>query len=139
MFLSGVGIPILAAMNSVLGRELDHPVAATVVVFLVGLAASLILLAFVGGPPPLSRFTAVAPQYYLGAVFMVFYALAVTVFAPRIGVGNAVFFVLLGQLVAAAAIDHFGLLHAAKFALTPRRAIGIGVMALGVWLAKRTV
>lgn len=139
MFLSGIGIPILAALNSVLGKGLDHPVAATAVVFVVGLAASLILLALMGGPPPMARFASVAPQYYLGAVFMVFYALAVTMFAPRIGVGNAVFFVLLGQLVAAVVIDHFGLLHAAKFTLTPRRAIGLAVMALGVWLAKRTV
>jgi len=53
-------------------------------------------------------------------------------------VGNAVFFVLLGQLVAAAVIDHFGLMGALPFALTPRRALGIAVMALGVWLAKRT-
>jgi bacterial/archaeal transporter family-2 protein len=69
----------------------------------------------------------------------VFYALSITYFAPRIGVGNAVFFVLLGQLVAAAAIDHYGLLGAAQFPLTPRRALGVAVMAVGVWLAKRTV
>jgi transporter family-2 protein len=139
MFLSGIGIPILAALNGVVGKGLDHPVMATVMTFLVGLVIALLLLAISGGPPPLARFAAVSPPYYLGAAFMVFYALAVTFFAPRIGVGNAVFFVLLGQLVAAAAIDHFGLLHAAQFPLTPRRILGIAVMALGVWLAKRTV
>ena len=91
------------------------------------------------GSPPLQRLNGIAPQYFLGAVFIVFYALAVTFFAPRIGVGNAVFFVLLGQLIAAAAIDHYGWLHATQFAMTPRRLLGIAVMALGVWLAKRPV
>lgn len=138
MFLTGIGIPVLAALNGVLGRGLDHPVGATVITFAVGLVISLILLTIVG-PPPLSRLSGIAPQYYVGAAFMVFYILSITYFAPRIGVGNAVFFVLLGQLVAAAAIDHFGVLHAAQFSLTPRRALGVVVMALGVWLAKRTV
>ena len=52
--------------------------------------------------------------------------------------GNAIFFVLLGQLVAAAAIDHFGLWGAIKSTLTLRRGIGIGVMAVGVYLARKT-
>ena len=138
MFLSGIGIPIFAALNGGLGRGLDHPVGAIVVTFAVGLAVALVALAIVGGLPPAARFAAVPPQYYLGALFMVFYGLAITYFGPRIGVGNAVFFVLLGQLVAAATIDHFGLFGAIHFALTPRRALGIAVMALGVWLAKRT-
>jgi len=137
MFLTGIGIPILAAMNGVLGRGLDNPVAATVVVFAVGLMISLVALAIVGAPQ-LSRLSSVPWPYFLGAAFMAFYILSITYFAPLIGVGNAVFFVLLGQLVAAAVIDHFGLLHATQFALTPRRLIGIAVMAFGVWLAKRT-
>jgi transporter family-2 protein len=70
---------------------------------------------------------------------MLFYALSVTWAAPRIGVGNAVFFVLLGQLVAAAAIDHFALWGAMPSALTGRRLAGIVVMALGVYLARKPV
>jgi transporter family-2 protein len=68
---------------------------------------------------------------------VVFYVLSVTWSAPRIGVGNAIFFVLLGQIVAAAAIDHFGLFGAAKTVITLQRAIGLVVMAIGVYLAKK--
>lgn len=137
MFLTGIGIPIFAALNGGLGRGLESPIAATAVTFAVGLAISLAALSAVGAPPA-ARFASVPPQAYVGAAFIVFYALAVTYFAPRIGIGNAVFFVLLGQLVAAAVIDHFALLGAAHFALSPRRILGIVVMAAGVWLAKRT-
>ena len=62
---------------------------------------------------------------------------SVTWSAPRIGVGNAIFFVLLGQLIAAATIDHFGLFGALKTELTARRALGLVVMAVGVYLAKK--
>ena len=46
---------------------------------------------------------------------------------------GAVFFVLLGQLIAAAAIDHFGLWGAVQAAITPKRVLGIAV--IGVLLA----
>jgi transporter family-2 protein len=138
MFLSGLGIPIFAALNGGLGRQLGNPVAAMVITFAVALVVTLVPLAFVGWNTPGARLGTIPPQYLAGALFIVFYGLAVTYLSPRIGVGNAVFFVLLGQLVAAAVIDHFGLFGAIHFALTPRRALGIAVMALGVWLAKRT-
>jgi transporter family-2 protein len=92
----------------------------------------------VTGLPELSRFTIDRPWVYFGGVFILFYALAITWAAPRIGVGNAVFFVLLGQLVAAAAIDHFGILGAIKIEITMRRMTGIAVMAFGVYLAKKS-
>lgn len=137
MFLSGIGIPILAAFNSGLGVQLGSATAATFVVFVVGLALATLIVALTGGLPPRSAFTFERPYIYFGAAFMLFYALSVTWAAPRIGVGNAVFFVLLGQLIAAAVIDHFGLWGALKSEVTGRRAAGIAIMALGVYLARK--
>jgi len=90
-----------------------------------------------GGFPALAKFRVIPPYVYLGAVVVVSYIASITWAGPRIGVGNAVFFVLLGQVVAAALVDHFGLLSAAQAAITPRRMMGIAVMALGVWLARK--
>ena len=136
MFLAGIGIPIMAAWNSGLGAQLGSPAAATFVAMLVGAGVAGLIVAFVGLPAG-ARFTFERPYVYAGAVFIVFYALSITWAAPRIGVGNAVFFVLLGQLLAAAAIDHFGLWGAAPSALTTKRAAGIAIMALGVFLARK--
>ncbi len=47
------------------------------------------------------------------------------------------FFVLLGQLISAALIDHFGLFGARISPLTLTRATGLGVMTLGVWITQR--
>lgn len=138
MFASGLGIPVLAALNAALGNQLGSPVAATLVLFGVGLVLCA-MIAAVTGLPPRAAVTFEHPQYYFGAAFMLFYALAVTFAAPRIGVGNAIFFVLLGQLVAAAAIDHFGLWGAMKSAISAKRVLGIAVMALGVYLARKPI
>lgn len=68
---------------------------------------------------------------------MAFYVLSVTYIAPHFGVGNAVFFVLLGQLVAAALIDHYGLFGARVSPLSFTRAAGIALMAAGVALTQK--
>ena len=138
MFLSGVGIPILATWNGALGHQLGTPAAATFVLFAVGLVLSGTILAITGFPPR-EAFSVERPYLYFGAAFMVFYALAVTWAGPKIGVGNAVFFVLLGQMVAAATIDHFGLWGALRSGLTVQRMAGIAVMAGGIYLARKPV
>jgi transporter family-2 protein len=115
---------------------LHSPVAASVILFAVGFVLTALVLAFVGLPPR-EAFSNV-PLWSLAAAFgVVFYVLSVTWSAPRIGVGNAIFFVLLGQLIAAATIDHFGLFGALQTQLTAKRALGLLVMAVGVYLAKK--
>lgn len=136
MLVVGMGIPVAAALNAGLGQHLQNSAAAATVLFGVGLVMTVIVLAFVG-VPPLASFSGTSPWTYAAAVGVVLYILSVTWSAPRIGVGNAIFFVLLGQIVAAAAIDHFGLFGAAKTTITLQRAIGLVVMALGVYLAKK--
>lgn len=136
MLVVGMGIPVTAALNAVLGTQLASPVAASTVLFAVGFVLTALVLAFVGLPPA-KAFLSVPLWSYAAALGVVFYVLSVTWSAPRIGVGNAIFFVLLGQLIAAAAIDHFGLFGAFKTTLTVKRAIGLLVMALGVYLAKK--
>ncbi len=137
MFATGIGIPIMAALNAGLGQQLASPVAATFVLFAVGVVLAGVVMLVVG-QPDWSRLSFDRPWLYWGAAFILFYALSITWAAPRIGVGNAVFFVLLGQLVAAAVIDHFGWLGAVRFEITGRRVLGLAVMALGVYLARRT-
>ena len=79
-----------------------------------------------------------APKHLLLAGFLVaFYILSITFIAPHFGVGNAVFFVLVGQLFSAAAIDHFGLFGAQVAPLGAARAAGIALMCAGVWLTQQ--
>ncbi len=137
MFLTGVGIPIMATFNGGLGAQLGSPIAASLILFGVGGVLAGALLLVVGAVPSAEAFTLDKPYHYLGGFFVLFYVLSITWAGPKMGIGNAVFFVLLGQLVAAAAIDHFGLWGALKSEITPRRVAGIALMAAGVYLARR--
>ncbi|WP_425043944.1 DMT family transporter [Primorskyibacter sp. S87] len=132
MLAAGVGIPILAALNAALGKLIGSPTAAGVVLFAVAFGASVLLLFLVTGPQALSKLGGAPKHLFLAGLLVAFYVLSITHVAPHFGVGNAVFFVLIGQLISAAAIDHYGLFGAQVSPLTAMRAAGIGIMALGV-------
>lgn len=135
MFATGIGIPIMAALNGKLGTQIGSPWAAAFLLFALGAVISGVVMAFAGMPQ--HGWFAASPLYYAGAVLIAFYVLAVTYSAPRIGVANAVFFVLVGQIVAAGLIDQFGLFGAMKSPLTGTRWIGIALMLVGTFLARR--
>ena len=136
MLAAGIGIPIMAALNANLGAQIDNPTAAGLILFVVGLVLTSLATALVGFPA-LSTFNDIPPTYFIGGIFVAFYVLSVTWAAPRIGVGNAVFLVLLGQLASAATIDHYGFLGATQSIITSRRALGIAFIAVGIYLARR--
>lgn len=136
MLLAGIGIPLLAALNAALGQHMGSPAAAALILFgvafLVGAAVTLVT-----GTTALTLAASAPRHLFLGGVFVAFYVLSVTYIAPQFGVGNAVFFVLLGQLISTAAIDHFGLFGAQVTPLNLTRATGIALMVAGVWVTQR--
>lgn len=136
MLLAGIGIPILAALNARLGQLIGSPFAAGVVLFCVALLGALAVL-ITQGLQPLKSVPAQPKHLFLAGLLVAFYVLSITYVAPSFGVGNAVFFVLLGQLISAAAIDHFGLFGAQISPLSLIRAGGIGLMAAGVFMTQQ--
>jgi transporter family-2 protein len=136
MFLAGVGVPIMAALNAGLGGRIASPVFAAFILFLVAVLVTGGIA--VMNPVPSKALLAATPlQYFLGGLCVAVYVLTVTSVAPRIGVGNAIFLALLGQLCAAAVIDHFGLFGSRILPLSLTRFLGLCLMATGIYLAKR--
>lgn len=135
MLVAGFGIPVLAALNAALGRTISAPAAASVILFVVAFLTALVVALFTG-PQAIARAADAPKHLFLAGALIAFYVLSITYIAPHFGVGNAVFFVLLGQLVSAAAIDHFGLFGAQQTALSFTRAAGIMVMGFGVFLTQ---
>lgn len=135
MLIAGLGVPVLAALNATLGRMIGSPAAAAVVLFAVAFVTSA-AYALIVGPQAISKVANAPKHLLLAGSLIAFYVLTITYVAPHFGVGNAVFFVLLGQLISAAIIDHFGLFGAQVTPLNIVRAAGISVMALGVWITQ---
>lgn len=137
MLAAGVGVPVLAALNAQLGVRIASPAAAGATMFaLAALVASAVALML----HEQGSFALIArqPKYlFLAGVLIAFYLLSISWVAPRFGVGNAVMFVLLGQIIAISVIDHFGLFGARLRPLDMTRSAGIILMTVGVILAQR--
>ncbi len=139
MFVAGLGIPVMAAMNANLGVRLASPVMAVFILATLAAILSGATIIFGAQQPVISAFGTVPKPYYAGGLLFLFYILSITYAAPRIGLGNAVFFVLLGQLFAAAIIDQLALFGAVQVKLTSMRVLGILLMIFGVYLARRQI
>ncbi|OZA12413.1 MAG: hypothetical protein B7Y02_07370 [Rhodobacterales bacterium 17-64-5] len=137
MLAAGVGIPILAALNAQLGGRIGAPMAAGVVALSVALLVALVAVTVTGQARAPALVAGQPVWLVMAGVLMAFYLLSVTWIAPRFGVGNAVFCVLLGQMLAASVIDHFGLFGARVVAMTGQRLAGILAMAGGLVLIQR--
>jgi len=137
VFAAGVGIPLMGAINAGLGTRLASPVFATVILMFVGLVLASMYMLIQGIPslpdtmPPLYSFS--------GGFFVVFYVLSITAIAPKIGLGNAIFLVLMGQIVSTSVIDHYGLFGSIQTPISIQKGVGIAFMAVGIFLARRIV
>ena len=136
MLAAGIGIPILAALNAALGRTIGSPAVAAPILFVVAFASAAIV-AILTNPQAFAKLAGAPKHLFFAGVLIAFYVLSLTWIAPTKGVGNAVFFVLLGQLISAAAIDHFGLFTAQTSPLNWTRAAGIALMAAGVFVTQK--
>jgi transporter family-2 protein len=134
MLAAGIGIPVLAALNAQLGARIGSPSAAAMVLFVVAFTAALVFTLLTTGIGPLAAAPAQPKHLFLAGLCVAFYVISITTIAPKFGVGNAVFFVLIGQMIAAALIDHYGLFGARIKPMTLARGTGIAFMMAGVAL-----
>ncbi len=136
--LVGALIPIQAATNAALSKSLESVFYASLILFLVGLVFVAVFLTIRGEAPPPAAAFQMAPGYgYLGGFIVATYVISITYLAPRIGVGNAICFIVTGQILSAVIIDHFGLFGAVIHDLNWRRISGVVLMIAGLFLAHR--
>ena len=132
-FAAGALIPLMALLNAGIARTTGGQIQATIILFAIGLIASLLLAAIMTiRLPDFHTLLRVAPHQYAGGVIVGFYVLSITFIAPRFGVGNAILFVVTAQLITSALMDHFGLAGAALRPLTMMRAVGLLIVIIGV-------
>lgn len=133
----GILIPIMAALSGALGRTLDNPWAAAAIVS-AGAFALVLAFTFATGSMTVSweQLKQARPLQLLAGVGFAFYLLSITWVGPRFGIGNAVMFVLGGQIISSALIDHFGLFGAPLKPIDAMRAFGLVLMAAGIVIAQ---
>jgi len=106
----GMLLPIQAASNAGVSRYFGDVSYAVLISFVIGivLISSYILITRPSLNTNLSELA--VPNYILfGGVISVIYTIAITYLSPRLGVGNTLFIIVVGQMSAALVVDHFGI------------------------------
>ena len=135
--VGGILIPIMAALSGALGRTLDNPWVAAAIVSLGGFATVLAFILLTGSTHiSWDALKHAKPMQLLAGVGFAFYLLSITWVGPRFGIGNAIMFVLAGQIISSALIDHFGLFGAPHKPIDLLRAAGLVIMAGGIVIAQ---
>ena len=136
--LAGAFIPVQTGFNTQLARALQSPVVSSCVMFGVSTLALAAVAGLSGAKAPTFSMASSAPwpSWFAGGVLAAIYVVILAVVAPKLGAGTAVAFVVLGQIIMSAVIDHFGLLDFATHPLNAPRLVGIALMVAGVALVK---
>jgi transporter family-2 protein len=133
----GAGLTVQVGMNATVRVAIGSPVLAAIVNFVVGLGA-LILVAIVSGSRWVPGSTATVPAWaWFGGLLGAVYVASTTVLGPRLGAAALLALTLAGQMLAALAVDHYGIIGFPQSPVTPSRLLGAALLVAGVLLIMR--
>jgi transporter family-2 protein len=134
--LAGVAAASQAAANAALMTRAGIG-AALVLNTAIVLAGAFVLLLLTSGAAGLAALPGAPIHHYVGGLAGFVIIASMTFAFPRLGAATALSFMVLGQGVAALAIDHFGLWGMRAVALSGPRLLGIAFLIAGVALLRR--
>ena len=134
----GMLLPIQAASNAGVARYFGDISYAVLLSFVIGLVLVTVYI-LVAKPSFNSDISQLSiPKYLLfGGLISVTYTIAITYLSPKLGVGNTLFIIIVGQMIAALLVDHFGVFESVKHEITFKRVSGVILMLIGVYLVKQ--
>ena len=135
--LVGAGLTVQVGMNSTVRFALGSPVTAAVVNFGIGLVALLAVAVASGARIAPGAVGTVPGWAWLGGLLGAAYVASTTVLGPRLGAATMLALVLAGQMIAALAVDQFGVLGFPQNAVTPARLLGAVLVIVGALLIVR--
>ncbi|ATD64456.1 DMT family transporter [Neisseria weixii] len=134
-FAAGVASAMQAAINTQLARSMGgETLIATLISFVVGTVA---LFFITWDKTDLFGYLAIGQQSWWklsGGLIGVMFVFTSVLLAPKLGIANMLFVIIIGQLLAAAVIDHYGLIGMAVQEMTMPKLIGLVVMGVGLAL-----
>lgn len=136
--LVGASIAAQVGLNATMNKHVDSPMAAALINFAVGTAILFLIVVFSRGALPALAQAGGAPWWAWGAGLLgAMYIAASAVFGPMIGGATFLALLVAGQMIAALALDHYGLLGFPERPLDAWRAAGVMLVVAGVFLLAR--
>ncbi len=135
--ISGIAMAMQGTVNAQLAQR-TNIWEATFLVHVIGtFTISIIMFGFGLGSLRLRAWSEVPWYLYLGGILSVIIIYLVATSIPKVGVCNATTAIIIGQVGAAVAIDHFGLFGMAKVTGSYAQLAGIAFFAVGAKLLLR--
>lgn len=131
---AGFALATQAAINSQLAAALSgRPIVAALISFATGTLALLLICLWKTGLSDTWSHLSEQPWWKLIGGPLGALVVFTTIFlAPKMGITNMLFFIIVGQLIAAAIIDHFGLIGMTQRPVQIWQIIGFVLIALGL-------
>lgn len=136
--LVGASLAVQIGLNATMRQHVDSPLAAALINFLVGTLALFVFVLLGRGSLPVLAQASGAPWWtwtagLLGAMFIA----SSTVLGPLIGGATFLALLVAGQMIAALAIDHYGVLSFPVRPVDGWRIAGALCVVAGVFLMAR--
>ncbi len=130
-FAMGLLMSVYLPMNSSISRYSGSPFAANLAFYVVGVAASIVILALFGDLKDALKLKSVPPYLFLTGVMSNMVVLSTIFVLPRFGARRGFILMLAGQVIMAVIVSHFGLLESPKDPITLQKLIGAALLILG--------
>jgi bacterial/archaeal transporter family-2 protein len=131
----GAVLPVQVALNTSLRRYVGEPMQVTFISYVAGALASLVICLFAQYPwPAVAALTQTSWWMWVGGCLGTFYVWSTIFATPKIGAALALGLTIAGQMIAALFLDHYGAIGLTKYAASPTRIAGVGLVVLGVSL-----
>lgn len=133
--IGGALLPIQVLINARLAQGFDNALWATTVSFVVGTVGLLLWITLRGQLGAANWQGALGLPWWawVGGLLGAVYVSLTIVTVPVIGPTALVVLLILGQMIAGTALDHFGILTEADPVSLPKL-LGLGLVFLGTWL-----
>ena len=138
-FALGGVLVLQLANNALLGRQLGSALLSAMCSFGVGTLVLAMAVAITRPPlPQTEALRAVAPWAWpAGGLLGALYFSSTVLLAPRLGTAALLALIIAGQVLAAAAVDHYGLFGFEVRSFGVQRAAACLLMLAGAWLFTR--
>ena len=133
-FLIGVGVAVQASINARLAFGLgEQPLVAAFFSFAIGTLCLGVVMLWQSDLTAATDNISNQPWWrWVGGAIGAVFVFSGTFLAPKIGLLNMVFLIILGQLMAGMLIDYFGLIQMPVRTLGIHKYIGLSVMIVGL-------
>ena len=135
--VAGILVTIQGPINVQLGKTIGNSYWSTLVTFIVGGLFMLIFALVTKQTTSVGTEQSFKLWQLLGGIFGAIYVVSVIIVMPVLGVGTATVLLLFAQLVTSMVFDHFGWLGTQIRPFDIYRAVGVILMAIGIYLINK--